>query len=73
LLRGWPGAFFIRRSFKGDRIYSATMGAYVKRLLQDGFTQEFFIEGRTLRGLASLLAAEVRHAHAGGRRLAPPA
>jgi len=39
------GAFFIRRSFRGDRIYSATMGAYVKRLLQDGFTQEFFIEG----------------------------
>jgi glycerol-3-phosphate O-acyltransferase len=52
-LNFWPvgrllragGAFFIRRSFKGDRIYSATMGAYVKRLLQDGFTQEFFIEG----------------------------
>src|SRR5438874_8326570 len=31
-------AFFIRRSFKGDRIYSATVGAYVKRLLQEGFT-----------------------------------
>src|SRR5437762_3644767 len=52
-LNFWPvgrllragGAFFIRRSFKGDRIYSATMGAYVKRLLQDGFSQEFFIEG----------------------------
>jgi len=52
-LNFWPvgrllragGAFFIRRSFKGDRIYAATMGAYVKRLLQDGFTQEFFIEG----------------------------
>ena len=52
-LNFWPvgrllrsgGAFFIRRSFRGDRIYSATMGAYVKRLLQDGFTQEFFIEG----------------------------
>jgi len=52
-LNFWPvgrllragGAFFIRRSFKGDRIYSATMGAYVKRLLQDGFTQEFFVEG----------------------------
>src|SRR5438477_1375166 len=51
-LNFWPvgrllragGAFFIRRSFRGDRIYSATMGAYVKRLLQDGFTQEFFIE-----------------------------
>jgi len=44
LLRG-GGAFFIRRSFKGDRVYQATMGAYVKRLLRDGFTQEFFVEG----------------------------
>src|SRR5207302_1194069 len=35
----------IRRTFRGDRIYSATMGAYVKRLLQDGFSQECFIEG----------------------------
>jgi glycerol-3-phosphate O-acyltransferase len=39
------GAFFIRRSFKGDRVYSAVMQAYVKRLLRDGFTQEFFVEG----------------------------
>ena len=58
-LNFWPvgrllragGAYFIRRSFRGDRIYSATMGAYVKRLLQDGFTQEFFIEwGRSRTG-----------------------
>jgi glycerol-3-phosphate O-acyltransferase len=39
------GAFFIRRSFKGDRVYAAVMQAYVKRLLRDGFTQEFFVEG----------------------------
>ena len=39
------GAFFIRRSFKGDRVYQATMAAYVKKLLRDGFTQEFFVEG----------------------------
>jgi len=52
-LNFWPvgrflrmgGAFFIRRSFKGDRVYAAVMQAYVKRLLRDGFTQEFFIEG----------------------------
>ena len=52
-LNFWPvgrllrmgGAFFIRRSFKGDPVYQATMAAYVKRLLQDGFTQEFFVEG----------------------------
>ncbi len=39
------GAFFIRRSFRGDKVYQATLAAYVKRLLKDGFTQEFFIEG----------------------------
>jgi glycerol-3-phosphate O-acyltransferase len=39
------GAFFIRRSFKSDRVYAATLSAYVKRLLRDGFTQEFFVEG----------------------------
>ena len=39
------GAFFIRRSFRGDKVYQATLAAYVKRLLRDGFTQEFFIEG----------------------------
>jgi glycerol-3-phosphate O-acyltransferase len=39
------GAFFIRRSFRGDKIYSATLRAYVKHLMRDGFAQEFFPEG----------------------------
>ena len=39
------GAFFIRRSFRGDKLYSATLEAYVRRLLLDGFTMEVFIEG----------------------------
>ncbi len=39
------GAFFLRRSFKGDRLYGAVFRAYVKRLMRDHFTQEFFIEG----------------------------
>jgi glycerol-3-phosphate O-acyltransferase len=39
------GAFFLRRSFKGDRVYTATFRAYVKRLMRDRFIQEFFIEG----------------------------
>ena len=39
------GAFFIRRTFKGDKIYSATLRAYVKYLLRERFTQEFFPEG----------------------------
>ncbi len=41
----WCGGFFIRRSFKGDHLYSAVVRAYVKRLMRDGFPQEFFIEG----------------------------
>lgn len=39
------GAFFIRRSIKGDKVYAAVLKAYVKKLLKDGFSQEFFIEG----------------------------
>jgi len=43
------GAFFIRRSFRGDKIYSATLRAYVKFLLRERFTQEFFPEGGRTR------------------------
>ena len=39
------GAFFLRRSFKGDRIYAAAFRAYVKRLVHEGVHQEFFPEG----------------------------
>jgi glycerol-3-phosphate O-acyltransferase len=39
------GAFFIRRSFRGDRLYSVVVDAYMRRLLKDGWTLEFFIEG----------------------------
>ena len=39
------GAFFMRRSFKNNPLYGAVFKAYVKRLLLDGFTVEFFPEG----------------------------
>lgn len=39
------GAFFIRRSFRGDKLYAATAEAYVRRLLRDGHTLEVFLEG----------------------------
>ncbi len=39
------GAFFIRRSFRGDRLYSAVVDAYLRRLIMDGWSIEFFIEG----------------------------
>jgi glycerol-3-phosphate O-acyltransferase len=39
------GAFFIRRSLKGDRVYTSTLRAYVKQLLRDRIPQEFYVEG----------------------------
>ena len=39
------GAFFIRRSFKGDRLYQAVVDAYMRKLLRDGWPLEFFLEG----------------------------
>ena len=39
------GAFFLRRSFKGDRLYVAVMDAYVRRIIRDGFPIELFVEG----------------------------
>jgi glycerol-3-phosphate O-acyltransferase len=39
------GGFFIRRSFRGDKLYSAVVEAYVRRLLRDGYTIELFLEG----------------------------
>jgi glycerol-3-phosphate O-acyltransferase len=39
------GAFFIRRSFRGDRLYGAVVDAYVRRLIRDGYPIELFLEG----------------------------
>jgi glycerol-3-phosphate O-acyltransferase len=39
------GAFFIRRKFSGDRLYGAVVDAYVRRLIRDGYSIEFFLEG----------------------------
>ncbi len=39
------GAFFIRRSFKGKKLYAALVDAYLRRVLVEGFNVEFFMEG----------------------------
>lgn len=39
------GAFFIRRSFRGQKLYSAIVDAYMRKLLVEGYGIEFFIEG----------------------------
>ncbi|MEE2903757.1 MAG: 1-acyl-sn-glycerol-3-phosphate acyltransferase [Myxococcota bacterium] len=39
------GAFFIRRRFRGDKLYALILSTYVRRLLKAGHAVEFFIEG----------------------------
>lgn len=39
------GAFFIRRSFKGDKLYATVVDAYIRRLIRDGYPIELFLEG----------------------------
>jgi glycerol-3-phosphate O-acyltransferase len=44
ILRG-GGAFFIRRSFKDNQLYSAVMRAYLYQLVNMGVPLEYFVEG----------------------------
>ncbi len=49
------GAFFLRRSFKGNRLYAAVFDAYLHQILVRGYSIEYFVEGgrsRTGRLLA---------------------
>jgi glycerol-3-phosphate O-acyltransferase len=39
------GAFFLRRTFRGDKLYGAVFRAYVRKMLRESFNIEFFIEG----------------------------
>lgn len=48
LLR-FGGAFFLRRTFRGDMLYNAIFTEYVQRLLIMGFPVEFFVEGTRSR------------------------
>ncbi|WP_186645772.1 1-acyl-sn-glycerol-3-phosphate acyltransferase [Fluviispira vulneris] len=65
-LNFWPigsilrkgGAFFIRRSFAGNRIYAHTFTEYVNFLLQNSFPVEFFHEGGRSR-IGKLLQPKV--------------
>jgi glycerol-3-phosphate O-acyltransferase len=72
-LNFWPagpilrrgGAFFIRRSFKGDPLYSAVFREYLARLFVKGYPIKFFPEGtrsrtgRLLPPMTGLLAMMV--------------
>ena len=39
------GAFFLRRSFKGNRLYAAVFNSYLSQLLYRGYSVEYFVEG----------------------------
>ena len=59
------GAFFLRRSFKGNRLYAAVFNAYLNQILQRGYSIEYFVEGgrsrtgRLLSPKAGMLAMTV--------------
>ena len=65
ILRG-GGAFFIRRSFKGNELYSTVMFEYLAKLVSMGTPVEYFIEGgrsrtgRLLKPKPGMLAMTVR-------------
>ncbi len=43
------GAFFIRRTFRGDPLYQALLGKYIQTLLKNRYNLKFFIEGTRSR------------------------
>lgn len=43
------GAFFIRRSFWKNRLYTACLTEYLRKILSEGYNLEFFIEGTRSR------------------------
>ncbi|MEE6517833.1 hypothetical protein FKM82_028339 [Ascaphus truei] len=44
------GAFFMRRSFRGNKLYWAVFAEYVKTILRNGYAPvEFFVEGQRSR------------------------
>lgn len=43
------GAFFLRRTFRGQRLYAAVFDAYLRRNLSKGVSIEYFIEGTRSR------------------------
>lgn len=60
------GAFFLRRSFKANALYSTVFSEYVRLLIRQGVSLEYFIEGgrsrtgRLLQPKAGMLAITLR-------------
>lgn len=59
------GAFYLRRSFKGNRLYATVFNAYLRQILVRGHAIEYFVEGtrsrtgRLLEPKAGMLAMTV--------------
>jgi len=43
------GAFFIRRTIRGQKLYATVFSTYLRNLLREGYVQEFFLEGTRSR------------------------
>jgi glycerol-3-phosphate O-acyltransferase len=60
------GAFFLRRSFKGNKLYAAVFYEYLHNLIRQGFPIEYFVEGgrsrtgRTLPAKGGMVAMTIR-------------
>ena len=60
------GAFFMRRSFRGNPLYSAVFTEYVAQLVSGGYSLEYFIEGgrsrtgRLLKPKGGMISMTVR-------------
>lgn len=60
------GAFFMRRTFKGNRLYAAVFNEYMHTMLTRGFSVEYFVEGgrsrsgRMLQPKTGMLAMTLR-------------
>lgn len=60
------GAFFMRRSFKGNQLYTAVFNEYLHSLFSRGFSTEYFVEGgrsrtgRMLHPRTGMLAITLR-------------
>lgn len=74
------GAFFLRRTFKGQPIYATSFRAYLRKLLRDGHWLEFFPEGTRSRtgkllppkyGMLQQILAAVAEGDVGDVTLAP--
>ena len=76
------GAFFIRRTFKGQRFYAEVFSLYVKTMIHYGHNIEFFIEGGRSRtgklilpklGLLSILIQGVEEGYCDDLMFVPTA